>query len=279
MSVSSSQNDPDEEHLPAIAPPPGTFAAEIGVDAVALAPTIVEDIVLQDRPERAWKLWAQIAVVVAITLPYCSVVELLANQVDAWFPYSFAGSWSRLIVLDCFVMFCLLALMRVSGERWSTFGVRRPKWSRDVVSGFLALWCAWTIAGIGDNLLSGFLVDVGIEVHEILVSDYFVEPQRGLAGVAAMLLLAVTTGLTEELAMRGILLTRLQRLQYSNWWSVLISAVYFASIHLRGGVLQMWSAFLVGLVFGVAFIWTKRLWPVVIAHSFFDFVIFLRLLM
>jgi membrane protease YdiL (CAAX protease family) len=86
-----------------------------------------------------------------------------------------------------------------------------------------------------------------------------------------LLVLAIAVGFSEELVARGYLIPRLERLLRSTWASVLVSAAVFGLLHWRSGVLTVCHAFLGGIVYGIAFAWTRRLWPVAIAHAMYDF--------
>jgi membrane protease YdiL (CAAX protease family) len=230
------------------------------------------------RPERAWRMWVQVALVVAITLPYYSAFDLLlAGKLAARLPYTFAGDWTYMILHDCFLAACLLGVVWWSGEAWPAFGMKRPQWSVEIVTGFLAYVCALAAVVIGQDLLIGLLTDLHGKPYHDVFPRYWDQSPEGFAGLAALLALAIATGVTEELAMRGILMTRLERLSRSNVLSVLVSAAYFGVYHMSGGIIHVWTTFLVGLVYGVFFAWTGRLWPLIIAHAYFDFEVFLRI--
>ena len=74
----------------------------------------------------------------------------------------------------------------------------------------------------------------------------------------------------------GYLIPRLERLLRSTWVAVLVSAGVFALLHLQIDIFSCWSAFLAGLVYGIAFAWSRRLWPIAIAHSLYDLRVFLH---
>jgi membrane protease YdiL (CAAX protease family) len=76
--------------------------------------------------------------------------------------------------------------------------------------------------------------------------------------------------------MRGYLFTRLEQLLRSTWAAVLLSAAVFGLMHWFGGPFNVCDAFLAGIVYGIAFAWTRTLWPVVIAHALYDFSVFLH---
>ena len=64
----------------------------------------------------------------------------------------------------------------------------------------------------------------------------------------------------------------LERLLHSSWKSVLVSAAIFGLLHWYRGAILIWNAFLIGLIYGTAFVWTRRLWPIVMAQRALRFV-------
>jgi hypothetical protein len=94
-------------------------------------------------------------------------------------------------------------------------------------------------------------------------------------GALLLLLLSVSIGFTEKLAIRGYFIPRLERVVKSKVLALLISAACFGGMHLRRGVVAVWGTFWFGVIYGIAFIWTRRLWPTVFAHAAYDFAVFL----
>jgi hypothetical protein len=87
--------------------------------------------------------------------------------------------------------------------------------------------------------------------------------------------LSVSIGVSEELAMRGYLIPRLERVLGSNLWAVLLSSAFFGCMHLQRGIVAVWGAFWAGIIYGIVFIWTRRLWPTVFSHAMYDFVLYM----
>ncbi len=85
---------------------------------------------------------------------------------------------------------------------------------------------------------------------------------------------AVKNGVLEEIVIVGYLLTRLQAMNWTAGRAILLSAVIRASYHTYQGI----GGFIGNLVMGLLFAWwfsrTKRVLPLVIAHSVIDIVSF-----
>ena len=67
--------------------------------------------------------------------------------------------------------------------------------------------------------------------------------------------------------MRAYLITRLERLLSSRWVAVAVTIAVFASYHVYEGATGTMCAAASGLVYGVAFCWSRRLWPICVAHA------------
>ena len=80
-------------------------------------------------------------------------------------------------------------------------------------------------------------------------------------------------GLYEELACRGYLIPRIETLFGSTWKSILFSSILFALLHISKGITGVVTSGLLGVIWGIAFCATRRIWPVVIAHALWDYVV------
>jgi membrane protease YdiL (CAAX protease family) len=78
----------------------------------------------------------------------------------------------------------------------------------------------------------------------------------------------------EEMLVVGYLITRLRQLGMRENTSLLVSALVRGSYHLYQGFGGFVGNVIMGLVFGRMWQRTNRLWPLVLAHFFIDFVAF-----
>jgi membrane protease YdiL (CAAX protease family) len=92
--------------------------------------------------------------------------------------------------------------------------------------------------------------------------------------VPVYILLAVKNGLQEEIIMVGYLFTRWAQAGWRNWVIVLVSAVIRGSYHLYQGFGGFIGNVVMGVVFGLVFMKTKRVWVLVGAHALIDIVVF-----
>ena len=92
--------------------------------------------------------------------------------------------------------------------------------------------------------------------------------------VPVLILSAIQNAVLEEVVVVGYLVTRLRDLGLRLWSVVLISAVLRGSYHLYQGFGAFVGNAVMGVVFALFFIRTRRVWPLIVAHSLLDIVAF-----
>ncbi|MEM6051934.1 CPBP family intramembrane glutamic endopeptidase [Erwinia sp. P7711] len=73
----------------------------------------------------------------------------------------------------------------------------------------------------------------------------------------------------EEALFRGYLQQRVSQ-KLGNLWGLLIAAVIFGLAHLAGGPLLVFFATLTGLIYGLAWLWSGRVWVSTLVHFAFN---------
>ena len=85
--------------------------------------------------------------------------------------------------------------------------------------------------------------------------------------------IALTAGITEEIIMRGYILTRLLQLFKKPVVPVLLSSLIFAALHYRYGSLrELIFTFLIGIIFSVYYIQYRNIKAIIAAHFLIDFI-------
>lgn len=92
--------------------------------------------------------------------------------------------------------------------------------------------------------------------------------------VPVLILAAVKNAVIEEFIVVGYLMNRLRQLNWGTPQTIVASAVLRGSYHLYQGVGQAFGNVVMGLVFGYWFTRTKRVLPLVIAHTILDVISF-----
>jgi uncharacterized protein len=93
--------------------------------------------------------------------------------------------------------------------------------------------------------------------------------------VPVLVLAAAQNAVLEEVVVVGYLLTRLRELGLRAAAAVAISAALRGSYHLYQGFGAFIGNAVMGAIFGLFFLRTRRLWPLVIAHTVLDLVAYL----
>lgn len=139
--------------------------------------------------------------------------------------------------------------------------------------------------GPASNLIWGVLLALVIGIPGIGL--YFIGRALGITAeivtspldtywwtVPVLVLAAVKNAVIEEFIVVGYLMNRLRQLNWGVPQTIVASAVLRGSYHLYQGFGQAFGNFVMGLVFGYWFTRTKRVLPLVIAHTILDVISF-----
>ena len=91
-----------------------------------------------------------------------------------------------------------------------------------------------------------------------------------------LLYVSILTPIVEEVVFRGFVLD-LASERYSDWFSIFISALLFAIIHIEA--VSVINAFIGGLIYGYVRIRTGSLWPSIILHFLWNTHLYLIMIM
>lgn len=97
--------------------------------------------------------------------------------------------------------------------------------------------------------------------------------------VPVLILAALQNAILEEVIVIGYLMTRLQQFRWSVPAVIVTAAAVRGSYHLYQGVGPAFGNFIMGLVFGYWFHRTKRVMPLIVAHTILDVVAFVGYLL
>lgn len=235
----------------------------------------IQDIVTRDLVHRksSIRLWCELVLALVLQQPFFSLARLiLKHTIFPYLPKTFAGDWAYAVLHDCLATGISLCIIWYTRESWRVFGLRKPRWSIDTISGCLTLFFDRMMGYMASEIFIGILADFHFpysRVSPATISQWHGRPE-GAIGLVAILVLSVAIAFKEEIFSRGIILTRVEQLTGSRLWAVVLSAAQFSAFHWYGGARQMSATFAAGAVYGVAFVMTRSLWPVVFAHAFVD---------
>ncbi len=92
--------------------------------------------------------------------------------------------------------------------------------------------------------------------------------------IPVLIISALRNAVLEEVIVVGFLMTRLKQLGWQPWWTIVASALLRGSYHLYQGFGPFAGNFVMGLIFGWLYTKTKRVMPLVVAHSLLDIAAF-----
>lgn len=164
--------------------------------------------------------------------------------------------------------FAAVVVVLARGGSLAELGFRQPRrWTMVPfqAAGILAAFIA--AQTLGPLLLSSF-----ISLPEPDLSRYDAIAGNLGAAIAMALVLPLTASIPEEVIYRGFLIGRLSDLFGWNAggasMSVLVQALVFGAIHFQWGIGGVIMTFVMGIIWGAAYLLCGRnLWIVIIAHS------------
>lgn len=161
-----------------------------------------------------------------------------------------------------------VAVVSARGGGLADLGFRRPeRWA--IVPFQVA---AVLVAFIAGEMLIPLIISLFIDLPAPDLSRYDSISGNLGAAIGMALILPLTASIPEEIIYRGFLIGRLSQLfgQASGGacMAVLVQALIFGSIHFQWGIGGMVMTFVMGVVWGTAYLLCGRnLWIVILAHS------------
>lgn len=201
-----------------------------------------------------WLLWG------SDYLQYRNGILYLENR--AWVPFAISNMGD--IFINLREVLVVLFIMWRSEDEWFRFGLVKPKLEKDFLIGFSMM----LIIGIVHAM--GWVIES--PTHRWTWSRLIMTPvpiDRALLILAASLAI----GFSEELTLRGYIIPRFETLIGSTWKAIILSAIVFGLLHMNKGVGGVVTSCLSGVIWGIGFCATRRIWPVVISHALWDFVV------
>lgn len=182
--------------------------------------------------------------------------ELFGNKnLDYYIPF-----WGGIIALHWISVLVVTLLLKSHGKTFADIGYKLSR------KGTLLL--------IGGYALVALLVLGGVEV---MLNDVSLDSSQfgSISGLIPkttshrifFILLVFSTGFCEEIFYRGFAITQLEKIGLNKWIALIVSAMLFIGIH---GVNAYSRNFLFyfggGLMFGLTFLFSKRLLPSILIH-------------
>jgi hypothetical protein len=212
--------------------------------------------------QRKISLWKTLLIIIGFPILYilfCKTsiaTELFGNKnLDYYIPF-----WGGIIALHWISVLVVIMLLKNHGKTLADIGYKLSR------KGTLLL--------IGGYVLVALLVFLGVEV---MLNDVELDSSQfgSISGLIPkttshrlfFILLVFSTGFCEEIFYRGFAITQLEKVGLNKWIALLVAAFLFIAIH---GINAYSSNFPFyfggGIMFGLVFLFSKRLLPSILIH-------------
>ncbi len=188
-----------------------------------------------------------------------------------------AGYLSVLIIIQQLAVFVIPTIVTgyfMTGNSLSYFGLnKRPRQLSVVIVIVLALFLipVATFTGFVNEMadlpqwlsgLEGWLLDKEMEARETVT--VLLENKERWSNVANIVIIALLPAIGEELFFRGLFLRIIEKGTRSSSIAVVLSALIFTILHFQ--FYGLLPRFILGVVYGLLFVWSRSLWLPMIAH-------------
>lgn len=159
----------------------------------------------------------------------------------------------------------MLLLIAATGSSLSEFGINRDHPFQDIVTGLV-----WTVPQFW---LPGAIIGTIAAIPALQQFDAAVSPptpaeyKGNTLAWSVYILGLVSNSCAEELAIRGVIFTRIRLISGSVAQAVIWSSLLFASYHIYQGPLAAMHVFISGILFCLAFIIHRSIWVGIITHT------------
>jgi membrane protease YdiL (CAAX protease family) len=216
------------------------------------------------------QLWVEVSAILCLAyLPWLFVALAASDASLRQRPFS-VGEMLYRIVGSFQVAIPLLMILALTKDRWSMFGIVRPKWGLDAIVAVAVCFC-----GFVTRDFAGLFLPLSMLAKPVSANAAHRAGPEGIVAYGLLFLACITSGFAQELIFRGYLIPRFERLLRSTWFAVLVTTALFASYHVYQGIGGTVGAAAIGFVYAVAFCLLRRLWPLCVAHALHNIVVWL----
>lgn len=221
-------------------------------------------------------LMRPVQIVLGTVVTY-GVVVGFTDRPDAWSYAQDLGNVHTVLLADVVTIAVIARLVRREGLRLRDLvGIVRGRVLRDVGLGLgigVLLYAAFVVASFAGGAAAVGLFGPAAQAAA---------PGATLAlplwyGLWSLLVLPVTVAIAEELLYRGWAQPRVQAIIGTPALAVVLVGLAFGVQHIAfdlsgpaGAVARFVTTFLVGIVFGVLYLWLRRLLPLIVGHWLVD---------
>lgn len=218
--------------------------------------------VFQDKSE-GWKNILKIIIPYFIIVGICQLIGLYFAGLTIDYYSKIAPTTKQLFIITFSGLigtFAVIWIFRkyVDKKTFISLGFQKVFMAKDIIIGFIFGFIIMLI-GFISLLLSNQIKFLNITFHPV---DF-------ILSVGLFLFIAIS----EELLLRGYILNNLMA-SFNKYIALIISSVVFSLLHAANpnyNLLSMFSLFMSGLIFGLAYIYTNNLWFPIALHFSWNF--------
>ena len=188
---------------------------------------------------------------------------LLRRDAFAWTGLDFfTAFWLLITAWYATQVFVLSRVLKSSGWRWSDIGYGfGRKGTIRFVAGFF--FVAFALFALIELAMGGAQLDPA-KVQAL--SDLSNLTPKTSAQRLIFIFMALAAGLCEELVYRGFAIRALESRRMNRWLAVIAASIPFVFQHGLKSLDQFWWFFIWGLVLGLIYVWTRKLYANIVIH-------------
>lgn len=175
---------------------------------------------------------------------------------------SFAASEMTQIGVSLGGVALFFLLVSRAGEKPADFGLSRPMYVLDPILALVIFLFDWLMSG-----------RIALFFHDFF-AHYASQGPVSRWDWSLLVFGLICNSIAEETIMRGYLMKRLHALTGSLSVTLLVPAALFAAYHAYGGLGHVFCTFFIGIVYGIVFRLTQRLWPLILAHTAYNIALY-----
>ena len=182
-----------------------------------------------------------------------------------------------LIIRSITVTIPILYIIYQIDEPLGNFGLPKIQPIKDFLWGLSIFIISYVLLSIFLTIVYPVITFLGVSADTDTFNAIFQKPKTSL-GVILLIIGMILNGFAEEFVMRGYLIARLKKLFNSSIFSIVISAIIFASYHIYQPIGGIVGVFGFGIIYGIIYCKIRKVWPLAVAHSIHNIVFFANLL-
>ena len=169
------------------------------------------------------------------------------------------------MVVDATLTLLLVRLLlALGGERLQLGRKIRRGWMVEAVWGLLTVPVLFLVVVAASLWFQWFWPEM------VTLENPLLSLLQGYEDLLLFLLTGIYVGGFKEEIQRAFVLTRFEKLLSMNWPGLLIWSLYFGVGHLGQGTDNAFKAGLLGIIFGLLYLWRRRLTAPIVAHAVYN---------